>query len=56
MREKLIFLTFFNEFYDFSLEKKELLGPISQVKFQRAAETEMYIFLMITWVEKLRMP
>ena len=56
MREKLIFLTFFNEFYAFYLERKEVLGPISQANLDRAAETQMYIFLTIAWVKKLRMP
>lgn len=55
MREKLIFLTFFNEFYAFYLEKEEVLGPISQGNLHRAAETQMYISLTIAWVEKLRM-
>lgn len=55
MREKLIFLTFLNEFYAFYLERKEVLGPISQGSLYRAAETQMYIFLTIAWAEKLRM-
>lgn len=44
MTEKLIFLTFFNEFYAFYLGRKEVLGPISQANLHRAAETDVYIF------------
>lgn len=56
MREKLIFLTFFNEFHAFYLERKGVLGPISQANPHRAAETQMCMFLTIACAVKLRMP
>lgn len=53
---KLIFLTFFNEFYAFYSERKEVLGSISQAYFHRAADTQMCVVLVIAHVEKLSIP